>query len=289
MPSHRADTPADAPTALRTRPSAHPTHPPLQRRRDLRTRGPVAGHAAPAQPRQGHVDDLGGLHSPAGPAFPVQRPVAGSRVAAAWAAARPTEERVAAAPESTAAKPLADPAATTCSLDVEAVGALALPRPALPRRPLARHRCRPRRPHDPGRRPRCRRRFGSRRRRRRHDGRRATAGAGAAPAASAREGTRAGADHAARRKGGRGAGVAARDRHAPAGRHRRRTRPRHDRSASRRGARSGPGGPAVDRHRARGGCCGSDAPAAGRAGGDPHVDRHVDRPGRPRCCRRRRR
>ena len=102
MPSHRADTPADAPTALRTRPSAHPTHPPLQRRRDLRTRGPVAGHAAPTQPRQGHVDDLGGLHSPAGPAFPVQRPVAGSRVAAAWAAARPTEERVAAAPESTA-------------------------------------------------------------------------------------------------------------------------------------------------------------------------------------------
>ena len=126
MPSHRADTPADAPTALRARPSAHPTHPPLQRRRDLRTRGPVAGHAAPTQPRQAHVDDLGGLRSPAGPALPVPRPVAGSRVAAAWAAARPTEERVAAAPEATAAKPLADPAATTCSLDVEAVGALAL-------------------------------------------------------------------------------------------------------------------------------------------------------------------
>ncbi len=62
-------------------------------------------------------------------------------MAAAWAAARPTEEHVAAAPQATAPKPLVDPAATTCSLDVEAVGALGLdldplfldvPSPAVP-------------------------------------------------------------------------------------------------------------------------------------------------------------
>jgi D-alanyl-D-alanine carboxypeptidase len=39
VPSHRADTPADAPTTLKPRSSAHP---PQQRRRDLRTHGRIA-------------------------------------------------------------------------------------------------------------------------------------------------------------------------------------------------------------------------------------------------------
>jgi zinc D-Ala-D-Ala carboxypeptidase len=56
VPSHRADTPPDAPVALRTRASAHP---PEQRRRDLRARGATTvlerpdGHArrpAPVDP-----------------------------------------------------------------------------------------------------------------------------------------------------------------------------------------------------------------------------------------------
>jgi hypothetical protein len=172
VPSHRADTPADAPIALRTRPSAHPTHPPVQRRRDLRARGTVpAGHGTHRQQRQGSFDDLDAVHEPAAPALPVQRPVPGSRVAAAWASARPVDAPTsllpapllpagwpqdppvapaptvpvpaplpvaaplpvpaplpipAPLPVPAAAEPLADPATSTGSLDVETVGALAL-------------------------------------------------------------------------------------------------------------------------------------------------------------------
>jgi hypothetical protein len=143
VPSHRADTPADAPTALRTRPSAHPAGPPLQRRRDRRTRSTVpAGHGAPGQQQQGQVAGLDWLHEPAGPALPPQWGVPGSRVAAAWAAARPAQEPTRPAEEPTSllaagwpqdppasrapAEPAADPAPTTGSVDVEAIGALAL-------------------------------------------------------------------------------------------------------------------------------------------------------------------
>ena len=66
MPSHRADTPADAPTALRSPSSAHPTHAPLQRRRDLRTRAAVpAAHGGPAPQQRTHLAGLEWLDVPA--------------------------------------------------------------------------------------------------------------------------------------------------------------------------------------------------------------------------------
>jgi zinc D-Ala-D-Ala carboxypeptidase len=103
VPSHRADTPADAPTALRSRSSAHPTHPPLQRRRDLRTRAAVpanlgtAAHGRPGTPAPRQRTPLAGLEWLAEPALRT----------APWTAV--TEQ-----------------AARTSGTDVHTVGALAL-------------------------------------------------------------------------------------------------------------------------------------------------------------------
>jgi hypothetical protein len=97
VPSHRADTPADAPTAVLTRSSAHP---PLQRRRDLRARNA----STPASAGRGALD---WLEQAPRAAVPAQRDLPGS--AGEWAA-----------PWSTGAP------ATTGSLDAPTAGALAL-------------------------------------------------------------------------------------------------------------------------------------------------------------------
>src|SRR5919202_4161711 len=92
VPSHRADTPADAPTALRSPSSTHPTHPPLQRRRDLRTRAAVpAAHGGPAAQQRTHLAGLEWLDVPAPPTVPEQRQVPSSKVSAAWASVGPAE------------------------------------------------------------------------------------------------------------------------------------------------------------------------------------------------------
>jgi D-alanyl-D-alanine carboxypeptidase len=76
VPSHRADTPADAPTVLTTRPS---TPPPLQRRRDLRTHGRTATSTTrPHAPSAG----LAWLDAPEQPRAASATPHAGARTAA---------------------------------------------------------------------------------------------------------------------------------------------------------------------------------------------------------------
>jgi D-alanyl-D-alanine carboxypeptidase len=89
VPSHRADTPADAPTALLTRPSAPPSaHPPPQRRRDLRARG---NRPATTAPRSG--SPAGGLDW-----LDTVRPRPAEEWAAPWSTGGPAPDAGAQAP-----------------------------------------------------------------------------------------------------------------------------------------------------------------------------------------------